>query len=75
MSEPVLKLKPVSYGRRNYLRDVPPLIILGVLWYFVGIVLPPKVQRTNMGIRLNTIILHPHGWASHMGRGPSGKEQ
>ena len=42
MSEPVLRLKPVSYGGRNYLRYILALIIIGLIWYFVGIVLPPR---------------------------------
>ena len=42
MSEPVLRLKPVSYGRKNYLRDILALIIISLLWYFVGILLPLK---------------------------------
>ena len=42
MSEPVLRLKPLTHGRRNYLRYIPVLIILGVIWYFVGVVLPLK---------------------------------
>ncbi|GAB6944256.1 hypothetical protein [Vulcanisaeta sp. JCM 14467] len=42
MSEPVLRIKPTAYGKRNYSRDILALIIIGLLWYFVGILLPPK---------------------------------
>ncbi len=30
MSEPILRVKPISYGRRNYLRYIPAIIVIAL---------------------------------------------
>lgn len=46
MSEPILRVKPISYGRRNYLRYIPAIIVIALVW-FVGIVLAIQYKLPN----------------------------